>query len=483
MRALISVSDKTGIVDFAKELIEIGYEIVSTGGTANVLKKSKVPVIDIDEVTDFPEMLDGRVKTLHPKIHAGLLALRENSEHIDTIKKHNINLIDLVVVNLYPFEQTVAKPDVTPKEAIENIDIGGPSMIRSAAKNFQSVGVVTDPNDYDKILDELKKNQGILSLITKEYLAKKAFSRTAEYDLAIATYLAPVPLRYGENPHQKACYIGAPYEQLQGKELSFNNIIDIDAATSIVSDFDQPTVAIIKHTNPCGVSCGGNILEAYKKAKASDPISAFGSIVGVNREITTDFAEEISKLFVEVIVAPSFSDDALLVLQKKKNLRLILLDDKESPWDYKRTKRGFLAQERDNIKRGGINMKFVTKKSPENMSDLDFAWKVCRHVKSNAIVLAKNLATVGIGAGQMSRIDALDLSIKKAKQHSLNNIKGSVMASDAFFPFRDVVDIAAEVGVEEIIQPGGSIRDEESISACNENNIAMVFTGERHFNH
>jgi phosphoribosylaminoimidazolecarboxamide formyltransferase/IMP cyclohydrolase len=483
MRALISVSDKTGIVELAKVLNELKWEIISTGGTAKVLKEHQIPVKDISEITGFPEMMDGRVKTLHPKVHGGLLALRENPEHMRTIKEHEIGLIDLVVVNLYPFEQTVAKPNVSEEDAIENIDIGGPSMIRSAAKNFHSVGVVTDPADYPLVIEELKKHKNSLTPETKRMLAQKAFTRTAFYDLAIATYLNPSPLRYGENPHQKATYLGKPYTQLHGKELSFNNILDIDAAVGIVLDFHEPAVAIVKHNNPCGVALGSDTVIAYEKALACDPVSAFGGIVSVNREVDVALAEKMAALFLEVIVAPGFSAEARKILDKKQNLRLIVLDPEQSPWDYKKTARGFLAQERDQMATTADDLKVVSQKAPGNLHDLMFAWKVCRHVKSNAIVLVKDEQTIGIGAGQMSRVDALDVALMKAREHSAAKLAGCVLASDAFFPFRDVVDKAVHAGVCEIVQPGGSIRDEESIQACNEHKIAMAFTGKRHFKH
>ncbi|MFC1478107.1 bifunctional phosphoribosylaminoimidazolecarboxamide formyltransferase/IMP cyclohydrolase [Candidatus Margulisiibacteriota bacterium] len=483
MRALISVSDKTGIVEFAQEIDKLGFEIVSTGGTSKVLKEAGLDVKDISDITGFPEMMDGRVKTLHPRVHGGLLALRSNPEHMAIVKQHDIGLIDLVVVNLYPFEKTVAKPDVTQEDAIENIDIGGPSMLRSAAKNFESVGVVTDPADYEKVISELKDNGGKLTAETKFYLAKKVFVRTAEYDLAIATFLNPCPLRYGENPHQKATYLGKPYQQLHGKELSFNNIIDLDAAIGMVKDFEEPAVAIIKHMNPCGAAIGENCLDAYKKALACDPVSAFGSIVSCNEEVSGPLAEEMSKLFIEVVVAPAFSEDAMKILTQKKNLRLIILTEDERRWDYKTTAMGFIAQEMDQMNALVKDLNAVTEQAPEKMVDLMFSWKICRHVKSNAIVLAKDGATIGVGAGQMSRVDALECAIKKAKEHSADKLAGCVLASDAFFPFNDVVNIAAKEGVAEIIQPGGSIRDQDSIDACNEQKVAMVFTGERHFKH
>lgn len=495
MRALVSVSDKTGIVEFCQGLAALGFEIVSTGGTSRVLKEHGLKTIDISEVTQFPEMLDGRVKTLHPKIHGGLLALRDNPEHIAICKKQGITFIDLVVVNLYPFEQTIADPDIELTEAIENIDIGGPSMLRSAAKNYRSVGVITDPADYAPVLAELKKNKE-LSLPTKERLAVKVYERTAAYDQAISAYLnktllkkdmsaaglgAAQKLRYGENPHQNAVYIGRPYTQLHGKELSFNNIIDIDAAQNIVADFSEPAVAIIKHTNPCGAAIGKTLEEAYDKALACDPVSAFGGIIGVNRPVSAELAEKVAKLFVEVIAAPEYTPEALAKLKEKKNIRLIKTEFVITGPDVKRTNNGYLVQDRDQMLTTEKDLQLKTKKAPQDVQNLLFAWKICRHVKSNAIVLAKDCATIGVGAGQMSRIDAFDCAVKKAENSA--QLKGCVLASDAYFPFRDVVDKAASLGIAEIIQPGGSIRDAESIAACDEHDIAMVFTGRRHFKH
>lgn len=498
MRALVSVSDKTGVVEFCKGLVELGFEIISTGGTSKALNDAGIKTMDISDVTNFPEMLDGRVKTLHPKIHGGLLGLRENAEHVKTCKEHGIEWIDLVVVNLYPFEATIAKPDVTLEDAIENIDIGGPSMLRSASKNYQSVGVITEAEDYPKILEELKANKGQLTLETKQQLAIKVFEKTSAYDNAIAGYLnktingidiptenvkETMTLRYGENPHQDAIYAGQPYNQLHGKELSFNNIIDIDAAQNIVNDFDVPAISIIKHTNPCGAAIGKDLAEAYEKALACDPVSAFGSIIGSNQTVTLALAEKMSSLFVEAIVAPEYDEDALNKLKEKKNLRIIKTDFKVSPNDTKRTNNGYLIQARDEENVGKDQLDLKTKEKPQDLDNLLFAWKICKHVKSNAIVLAKDGATIGVGAGQMSRIDALDCAIKKAKEQNEDKLKGCVLASDAFFPFRDGVDRAHEVGVNEVIQPGGSVRDEESIEACNEHGMAMVFTGIRHFKH
>ncbi|MFC1517813.1 bifunctional phosphoribosylaminoimidazolecarboxamide formyltransferase/IMP cyclohydrolase [Candidatus Margulisiibacteriota bacterium] len=499
MRALISVSDKTGIEELAKELVAMDFEIISTGGTSKALKKAGLNVKDISDITGFPEMLDGRVKTLHPKIHGGLLSLRANKEHMQTVEEHGIGLIDLVIVNLYPFEKTIQKEKVTLEEAIENIDIGGPSMLRSAAKNYQSVGVVTDPSDYPVVIKELKENNGQLTKETKEKLAVKVFEQTSYYDGLIFNYLKgqysngsePMPekfalslpkaqeLRYGENPHQKAAYYGKPYKQLQGKELSFNNIIDIDAAAMIVADFKEPAATVIKHTNPCGAATDKDIFKAYEKALAGDPVSAFGGIVGLNREVPEELAAKLVELFLEVIVAPSFSKEALKILKEKKNLRLIETDFTQAPYDIKRTVHGLLVQDRDEMTTTKKDLKTVTNTKSKDTDNLLFAWKMCRHVKSNAIVLAKDSALLGVGAGQMSRIDSLELAIKKSR----SDTKGSVMASDAFFPFRDCVDKAKEAGITEIIQPGGSKRDQESIDACNEHKIAMLFTGKRHFKH
>ncbi|MDR1997524.1 MAG: bifunctional phosphoribosylaminoimidazolecarboxamide formyltransferase/IMP cyclohydrolase [Candidatus Margulisbacteria bacterium] len=499
MRALVSVSDKTGIVEFCRGLAALGFEIISTGGTSRVLKENGVETTDISAVTQFPEMLDGRVKTLHPKIHGGLLALRGNPEHVATCQKHGITFIDLVVVNLYPFEQTIAKPDIELAEAIENIDIGGPSMLRSAAKNYRSVGVLTDPADYAAVLAELRQNKE-LSMPTKEKLAVKVFARTAAYDKTISAYLhktllpediaeaAPElgsarKLRYGENPHQSAVYIGKPYTQLHGKELSFNNIIDIDAAQNIVADFREPAVAIVKHTNPCGAAIGQTPEAAYARALAGDPVSAFGGIIGVNRPVSAALAEKIAELFVEVVTAPDYTPEALAKLKEKKNIRLIKTDFVISGPDVKRTNNGYLVQDRDRMLTAEKDLQLQTRQAPQDLQNLLFAWKICRHVKSNAIVLARDGAVIGVGAGQMSRIDALNCAERKAREHNAARLPGCVLASDAFFPFRDVVDAAARLGVSEIIQPGGSVRDAESIAACDEHGIAMVFTGRRHFKH
>jgi len=501
--ALISVSDKTGIVPFAKVIQKYGYEIISTGGTAKSLKEAGIKTKDISEITEFPEMMDGRVKTLHPKIHGGLLAVRENKEHMSIAKKHAIEMIDLVIVNLYPFEATIQKKGVSLEEAIENIDIGGPSMLRSAAKNHHSVAVVTDPKDYNHIIEEMEKHDGAITQETKKALAVKVFSMTAHYDSLIYHYLnnqykpgevfqsQKMPekitfsyskaqdLRYGENPHQIAAYYGHPYKQLHGKELSFNNIIDMDAAWAITSDFSEPAVAIVKHTNPCGAAIGKDLSEAYSKALASDPVSAFGGIVSLNKPVDAKTAKKISETFYEIVVAPSFEKEALSILEEKKNLRLIERQFWGEGFDVKRTDAGLLVQTRDEYVENEKDFKVVTKTKPQHMTELVFAMKICRHVKSNAIVLTKDGATIGVGAGQMSRIDSLQNAAKKAGEKA----KGAVLASDAFFPFKDNVDLAAQIGIKEIIQPGGSVRDQESIDACNEYGISMVFTGIRHFKH
>lgn len=515
MRALISVSDKTGIVTFAKELEALGYEIISTGGTYKVLKENRVKVISIDEVTEFPEMLDGRVKTLHPKIHGGLLSVRANKEHMQTCKDHNIELIDIVVVNLYPFEKTISNPDVTVEVAIENIDIGGPSMLRSAAKNYQSVGVIVDPSRYDGIIEELKANQGQLTLKTKEALAYEVFAHTSRYDTIIASYMKTnvvktvssdtlpdvlVPqlikqsdLRYGENPHQKAAFyklanrmepglIGL--KQLHGKELSYNNIVDLEAAALIVKEFDLPGAAIIKHTNPCGAAVSETVAAAYKNAYDCDPVSAFGSIVGLNRPVDVETAEEISKTFVEAVIAPKFDKEAVEILSQKPSIRLIELanmEELEKGYYYKYVDGGFLVQEPDAKKTTQNDLDIVTKTKPGNkdLHELVFAFQLVKYVKSNAILVVKDGKAVGVGAGQMSRVEAVEIALKKAGELG----EGAVLASDAFFPFKDSVELAQKAGVKAIIQPGGSKRDQESIDACDEHGISMVFTGVRHFRH
>jgi len=512
-RALVSISDKTGIEEFVKGLNDFGVEILSTGGTAKRLSQIGIPVRSVSDYTGYPEMMDGRVKTLHPKIHAALLALRDNEKHMEEVKKHKIELIDMVVVNLYPFEKTVANPGVKLEEAIENIDIGGPTMLRSAAKNYRSVAIICSPARYQGVLKEMKENDGCVSQKTCAILATEVFKHTSSYDSMIYGYLSKqfekheglpdtvdlrlrklLDLRYGENSHQKAAFYTANgsglkgiagMKKLHGKELSFNNLLDIDAAWKVTLDFDEPVAVIIKHTNPCGVAVRDDVYAAYAAALACDPVSAFGGIIGFNREVDEKTANEIGKNFYEAVVAPNFSKEALEVLKKKENIRLIEMgreyDKKE--YDYKRVSGGILVQDSDNDLLAG-EVEVVTSRKPtkEELGMLEFAWKVCKHVKSNAIVYAKNKQAIGIGAGQMSRVDSSELAISKAKKHRLD-VRGSVMASDAFFPFRDAVEAAAAAGVTAIIQPGGAKRDEDVIKACDENNIAMVVTGMRHFKH
>ncbi|HHY77905.1 MAG TPA: bifunctional phosphoribosylaminoimidazolecarboxamide formyltransferase/IMP cyclohydrolase [Clostridiales bacterium] len=510
-RAIISVSDKTGIIEFAKELNDMGVEIISTGGTAKILTDAGIKVTSISDVTGFPECLDGRVKTLHPNIFAGILAMRDKKEHMDTLEELNINTIDMVVVNLYPFKETIQKDGVLLAEAIENIDIGGPSMLRAAAKNYKSVTVITDPADYDMVLDQLKKT-GDVNEETRFKLAAKVFNHTAHYDSLIANYLweksglekypqlltltfeKVQDLRYGENPHQQAAYYKDPLrtigmlhnaEQLNGKELSYNNINDANAALELLKEFHEPACMAIKHANPCGVGIGSDVFEAYKKAYEADPVSIFGGIVAVNEEVDARTAEEMAKIFLEIIIAPSYSDDALKILKEKKNLRVLKLDGikyrPEKNLELKRVSGGLLVQDSDYADFSMEDIKYVTEKKPteEQMKDLLFAWKVVKHVKSNAIVIAKDGKTLGIGPGQTNRIWSAQMSIERAGEH----VKGAVMASDAFFPFSDVAEAAANAGISAIIQPGGSIRDQDSIDVCNKAGIAMIFTGMRHFKH
>jgi phosphoribosylaminoimidazolecarboxamide formyltransferase / IMP cyclohydrolase len=512
-RALVSVSDKTGIVEFCAVLKKFGVEILSTGGTAKALVENNIPVIEVGAYTGFPEMLDGRVKTLHPKIHGGLLALRENPGHMQTLKDHGIGLIDMVVVNLYPFEKTVAKPDVSRETAIENIDIGGPSMLRSAAKNHQSVAVVSSPSQYQAVKRELEANKGALTVESCRELAAAVFKATSSYDAAIYNYLSKnqvqpggqfpqsltlqfskvQDLRYGENPHQKAAFYSessqlkglSAMKQLSGKELSFNNILDLNAAVNITREFIDPAAVFIKHNNPCGVAENRDILKAYKEAWSCDKLSAFGGVVAVNRNIDLALAKLIEKSgFLECIIAPGFSQDGLELLKAKKNLRLLELpgiSEKIEELDYKRVNAGLLVQDEDSQTLNENNLKVVTKKKPakSDLESLIFAWKVAKHVKSNAIILAKGKRTVGIGAGQMSRVDSVFITKRKAGKLTRN----SCLASDAFFPKEDAVLQAAKIGVKAIIQPGGSIADEEIIKACDKHKISMVFTGIRHFRH
>jgi phosphoribosylaminoimidazolecarboxamide formyltransferase/IMP cyclohydrolase len=513
-RALISVSDKTGIIEFSKELAGYGVEILSTGGTAKLLREAGLNVKDVSEFTGFPEMLDGRVKTLHPKVHGGLLGMRSNPEHVAKMKEHDIENIDMVVVNLYPFEATVAKEGCHLEDAIENIDIGGPTMLRSAAKNHPDVTVLVDCSDYARVLAEMKSSGGNVSAATNFGLAVKVFQHTAAYDGAISNYLgarlgeevADYPatftfqvkkaqdLRYGENPQQTAAFytenaVAEPCVstavQLQGKELSFNNIIDLDAAIETVKEFEKSAAVIIKHTNPCGVALADSPLSAYLKARECDPVSAFGGIVGFNRMVDADTAKELTSTFLEAVIAPGYSDEALNIFTAKKNIRVmqvpLLSEYRAGGYDLKKVTGGLLVQGRDLGMVRAADCKVVSDRTPtaSEYEALDFAWRVCKHVKSNAIVFTNRDQTVGIGAGQMSRVDSSRIAVQK----SLLPIKGTVLASDAFFPFRDGVDAAAEAGVTAIIQPGGSVRDEEVIKAANEHGIAMIFTGMRHFRH
>lgn len=495
-RALISVSNKTGIVEFAKGLHALNIEILSTGGTSKLLREANIPVRDVSDLTGFPEMMDGRVKTLHPKVHGGILGLRD--EHADVAKQHNISWIDLVIVNLYPFSETIAKPDVNFDEAIENIDIGGPTMIRSAAKNMGWVGVVVDPADYVHVLQELSSG---LHYETRAKLAAKAFAHTAQYDDIIQSYLQSSEnqvlhlekhsdLRYGENPHQKAsahCFNGQntgilSAKQHQGKALSYNNITDSDAAFTCVNEFAKPAVVIVKHANPCGVALANTIEEAFNKAFQADSLSAFGGIVALNRTCEAATAKQMINIFFEVIIAPKYTDEALEIFHAKPNLRILELSSTHAaPYEYKFIQGGVLMQEIDKSTLKISDLKIVTKNtpSPSDMETMLFAWPVLKQLKSNAILIAKNNATVGIGVGQVSRVDAVENAIKKAGDH----IVGSILASDAFFPFRDSIDRLVGKGISAILQPGGSMRDEEIIAACNEHGIAMVFTNIRCFRH
>jgi phosphoribosylaminoimidazolecarboxamide formyltransferase/IMP cyclohydrolase len=521
-RALLSVSDKSGLVGFAKALTDHGIELISTGGTAKALKDAGLAVIDVAELTGFPEMMDGRVKTLHPKVHGALLAVRGNKEHAASMRTHGIEPIDLLVVNLYPFEATVAK-GASFDECIENIDIGGPAMIRAAAKNHADVTVVVEPSDYEQVLAELALHGGMTSIALRQKLAAKAYARTAAYDAAISNWFAetldePAPdyrafggrlieaLRYGENPHQSAAFYRAPgarfgvasARQLQGKQLSYNNINDTDAAYECIAEFDPGRTAacvIVKHANPCGVAEGDSLTDAYKKALACDATSAFGGIVALNRKLDAEAAKAITEIFTEVIVAPDASDEAIRIVAAKKNLRLLLAgglpDPRERGLTVKSVAGGLLVQSRDNAVIDQMQLKTVTKRAPSaaELADLTFAFRVAKHVKSNTIVYAKDRATVGIGAGQMSRVDAARIAARKAddaaKEMKLPAplTKGSVVASDAFFPFPDGLLVAIEAGATAVIQPGGSVKDADVIKAADDHNVAMVFTGVRHFRH
>ena len=557
-RALLSVSDKTGLAEFARDLTGFGVELISTGGTAKSLRDAGLDVTDVADVTGFPEMMDGRVKTLHPKIHGAFLALRDNAEHIASMNEHGITPIDLVVVNLYPFEETIAKEGVTLEDAVENIDIGGPAMIRSASKNWRDVAVVTDARLYQEIIEEMSSNDGSLSLETRARLAALAYTRTASYDLAISSYLAKqlsnddldrleplnplghlmfieaeeedlsvlpavaggavskdealpefqmielakgTDLRYGENPHQRAALYSAGEtggianaEQLHGKEMSFNNYVDAEAAWNLVQDFSELAVAIIKHTNPSGIGIGATNEEAYRRALSTDPVSAFGGIVAFNRQLDAVAAASVNEIFTEVVIAPDFDDDAIAVLTAKKNVRLLRMGHPitgalasaatRPKLEYKQVSGGFLVQDQDIHRLGIGDLNFVTERKPTEaeLRSMMLAWTACKHVKSNAIVFANEHQTLGVGAGQMNRVDSVRIAAMRAERFDLP-LKGSALASDAFFPFRDNVDEAAKFGVTAIIQPGGSIKDDESIAAANEHGIAMAFTGIRHFKH
>jgi phosphoribosylaminoimidazolecarboxamide formyltransferase/IMP cyclohydrolase len=514
-RALLSVSDKTGLVDFARGLLELEGEIVSTGGTARELTGAGVPVRTIEEFTGFPEMMDGRVKTLHPRLYAGLLALRDREEHLLAAAEHGIEPVDLVCVNLYPFEQTVARGDADAAEVVENIDIGGPTMIRAAAKNHPFAAVVVDPADYPAVLAELRSTGGLLSPATREQLAAAAFALTARYDAAISTWFAlrthgedfpphwreayekVCDLRYGENPHQRAAFyarVGSPthllqgVKQVHGKELSFNNLLDLSSARELVEELREPACAIVKHNNPCGCAIGASGREAYERAFACDPQSAYGGVIAVNRPVDCPFAQALAKQFIEVLLAPGFDAAALEVLTEKKNVRLLEL----AQWppttlevEAKPVMGGQLVQTHDVVAETREQMRTVSAREPSEQEwrDMLFAWVVCRHVRSNAIVIAAEGATIGIGAGQMSRVDAVRIAVEKAQAAQPELLAGAVLASDAFFPFADGPQLAIDAGVSAIIQPGGSVRDEEVIAAANEAGIAMIATGVRHFRH
>ncbi len=512
-RALISVSDKTGVAEFAAGLAALDVELLSTGGTAKLLREKGLKVRDVSDLTGFPEMLDGRVKTLHPKVHGGILAIRTNPQHQEQVKAHGIEFIDLVAVNLYPFEKAAAKPGVRLGELIENIDIGGPSMIRSAAKNFDDVVVVVDAADYPAVLEDLRQNEGCVSLGTRARLARKAFATTAAYDGAISTTLQKqangelpaalhmnfrklMDLRYGENPHQAAAlYVDpaaggrglAAARQLQGKELSFNNLVDLEAAWRLVQEFEAPTTAIIKHTNPCGIASGATLAESYQRALDVDPVSAFGSVIAFNRKLDAGTAEALAKLFVEAVVTPGYEPAALERLAGKKNLRLMDMSTTQGDiygLQLKTVGGGLLVQSPDTCGAKPADWKCVTERPPteEEKRALVFAWRVVKHVKSNAIVYARDGVVVGVGAGQMSRVDSVKLAAAKARElkHAL---EGTVVASDAFFPFPDGVEEAAQAGATAVVQPGGSMRDNEVIAAANRLGLAMLFTGVRHFRH
>jgi phosphoribosylaminoimidazolecarboxamide formyltransferase / IMP cyclohydrolase len=519
-RALLSVSDKGGIVDFARGLAELGVEIVSTGGTAAALTEAGIAVRSIEDFTGFPEMMDGRVKTLHPRLYAGLLARRDDEGHLQAAQEQGIEQVDLVCVNLYPFERTIARADASEREAIENIDIGGPTMIRAAAKNQAFAAVVVDPEDYGDLLGELRESAGRLSLERRKQLAGKAFACTARYDAAISTWFAArteegfprqragvyekvTDLRYGENPHQRAAYYAEAspgthllegVEQLHGKELSFNNLLDLSSARELVEEFthsgtgDGPACVIVKHNNPCGCALGESGQQAYERAFACDPESAYGGVIAVNRRVDRAWAEELNKQFIEVLLAPGYDADALEVLKGKKNVRLLELAQWPPPaggLEAKPVRGGLLVQERDAVTEGREQSRVMTAREPNEAQwvDLMFAWKVCRHVRSNAIVIASGGATIGIGAGQMSRVDAVRIAVEKAQAAQPDLLAGSSLASDAFFPFADGPELAIAAGVTAIVQPGGSIRDEDVVAAADGAGVAMVATDKRHFRH
>jgi phosphoribosylaminoimidazolecarboxamide formyltransferase / IMP cyclohydrolase len=512
-RALLSVSDKTGIVDFARGLAEAGVELVSTGGTAQALRDAGLDVRAIEDFTGFPEIMGGRVKTLHPRLYAGLLAVRDDPEHMVAAEEHEVDFVDLVCVNLYPFEATASRRGVTDPEVIENIDIGGPTMIRAAAKNFAFSAVVTSPESYDAVLSELQESDGLLSLSTRESLAAEAFTYTARYDTAIArwfverqddfppllmsAYEKVTDLAYGENPHQRAAYYAqtgarmhvlSMVRQLNGKDLSFNNVLDLNAGRQLVDEFEVPACVIIKHNNPCGCAVGGSAIEAYQRAFAGDPLSAFGGVICVNRTVDEAFAEELVRQFCEVLFAPRFTEGALEILAAKEKMRVLEDNEQRRPnigeRDLKRVLGGLLVQDRDQDLEDRSTMEVVTERKPSESEwgEMLFAWKVCKHVRSNAIVLAKDLATVGIGAGQMSRVDSVRLALEKAAGADAD-LAGAALASDAFFPFSDGPQLAVDAGVTTIIQPGGSVRDHEVVEAADAAGISMVFTGRRHFKH
>jgi phosphoribosylaminoimidazolecarboxamide formyltransferase / IMP cyclohydrolase len=517
-RALISVSDKTGVADFAKALAALGVEILSTGGTATALREAGLEVTDVSEFTGQEEILDGRVKTLHPRLHAALLARRDDPEHMDILAREGIEPIDLVAVNLYPFEQTIARDDVDERTAIENIDIGGPTMIRAAAKNHEGVAVVVKPEAYDAVCAELEESGGEVSATTRHWLANEAFAQTARYDAAISRWFSTsyedfpehlaiayekvLDLSYGENPHQRAAlyseagsrsHILSRVQKLHGKALSFNNVLDLDAGRSLCADFEPPTCVIVKHNNPCGVAIGADLAEAHRKARACDPMSAYGGVLAFNRPIDKEVAEELNATFVEVVIAPGYDDDALAILQQKEPIRILSEEERRNPdpieRDYKKVLGGVLIQDRDDEPDPRESMEAVTETKPTEgqWDDMLFAWTVCRRVRSNAIVIAKDGATVGIGAGQMSRVDSVRLAVEKCREargeEAADLLAESALASDAYFPFADGPELGIQAGVTAVIQPGGSIRDEEVVAACDALGVAMVFTRHRHFRH